>query len=42
MLALYQEFILYSNPMINQSLIEEGILTRISRPSQLLATVLNP
>ncbi|MFT0787308.1 glycosyltransferase family 2 protein, partial [Synechococcus sp. H55.10] len=42
MVALYQKFILYSNSMINQSLIEEGILTRIYYPSQLLATVLNP
>jgi len=40
MVALYQEFILYSNSMINQSLAEEGILTRICHPSQLLATVL--
>jgi hypothetical protein len=42
MVALYQKFILYSNSMINQSLIEEGILTRICHPSQLLATVLTP
>ncbi|MFT0814254.1 glycosyltransferase family 2 protein [Synechococcus sp. OH20] len=42
MVALYQKFILYSNSMINQSLIEEGILTRIYYPSQLLATVLTP
>ncbi len=42
MVALYQKFVLYSNSMINQSLIEEGILTRICYPSQLLATVLTP
>ncbi len=42
MVALYQKFVLYSNSMINQSLIEEGIFTCICHPSQLLATVLAP
>ncbi|MFS8823494.1 glycosyltransferase family 2 protein, partial [Synechococcus sp. W60.2] len=37
MAALYQEFILYSSPETNQNLIEKGILTRISYPSQLLS-----
>ncbi|MFS8856216.1 glycosyltransferase family 2 protein, partial [Synechococcus sp. H55.2] len=37
MVALYQELTLYDNPMINQSLVEKGILTPISYPSQLLA-----
>ena len=39
MAALYQEFVLYDNPAINQSLIEKGILTRISYPSQLLSSL---
>jgi hypothetical protein len=39
MAALYQEFILYSSPETNQNLIEKGILTRISYPSQLLSSL---
>lgn len=39
MAALYQEFVLYDNPAINQNLIEKGILTRISYPSQLLSSL---
>ncbi|MFS8776058.1 glycosyltransferase family 2 protein, partial [Synechococcus sp. W65.1] len=39
MAALYQEFILYNNPETNQNLIEKGILTRISYPSQLLSSL---
>jgi hypothetical protein len=40
--AIYQQFILYDNPAINQSLIERGIFTRICYPSQLLTTVSTP
>ncbi|MFT0798623.1 glycosyltransferase family 2 protein [Synechococcus sp. R5-12] len=39
MAALYQEFILYNNSETNQNLIEKGILTRISYPSQLLSSL---
>lgn len=37
--ALYQEFILYNNPEASQSLMENGILTRICYPSQLLSSL---